>query len=1104
MRLLALALLLCTLLMPGCGERSTLPSSHESRHQVAPEPVTPKRLLPADNPDPQRLGRWEGEKFHWDAPVVTGPSWAIELSLPAGHDHFTVVIDDLAGRRVRNLLSMAEIHQHLRPGEANDSAAVSGDRRTQVVVAWNGLDDDGRPVPPGDYRVHGVSLPRVKPLFDFAWYNPGDPPWEGHQGSGWGGDHAFPTAVACARGKAEPWSVAISGIVAEAGDAVLTLNPDYKKVWGFKQFWWGAWAMALTDQELWMVLHSDNELRRFAVGSGQPLPFQRPAGVIEAVKLPGQARRMALLPRHLALLLNDPTRLLLLDRQTAREVGSFNIQAHALAADAEGRLLAADDTHVFVVHWLDPNTQSPSTALTLQPLHLDGLTRPGQMALSDEGHLYIFDRGSDQQVKVFNREGEVLCRIGTQGGQRGLAYDPLAIRPPADLDVDSHGRVWLVESEHPRRVAVFNPDGSLHRQFVGNTSYGMWGMTLHDQDARVGYGWNTIFRIDPAETHEYAPLAYAALTPPRESRFTPLLDSADANWMGPEHGEHIGHYFYRSQLFESSASGTSQTYLLDFSAPMPVLCVRQPDGAFRAVAAAGQPQHKPALAMPGVPAHATVFWADANRDSRVQSDELTLLTADPVRLSWLYGWTHLMGQDLAFRVAGREIAPVRFDPDGTPRYDPARYKPLAVAEPMIPVGRHLVTTQGDSFYRVGHYLFTDPDGSVRATYPIHWTGVHSSMVSPLPEAGQTCGELFFSGVAPINEQVGYAIASHGNFGQAFIFSEDGLFLTSLFKDLRDQPGMMGERMNRGADWSKVTMGQESFGGWFGCGRDGVLRYMFGRNACLVVQLTGLDQARRFDAGRVLLTQTAATNASPARHDIDQPSTHWRAQRLANQRSLAIDGNLSDWPVSAEETAIRVGRAKVAAAQLAADGQAIYLAAEVQDGSPLARDHQVDARVAFKAGDAVDLHLGLSDDDAAAVRLLLLPGSPDGRTAARLVRYRPRLAPMEQGQPFTFTSPGKSLQMEDVRVVAEAQLAFVRTETGYTCEARIPLSSLPPAMRARLPDRGDVGVLFSHPSGRFTQSRAYRFDTTASAVADIPSEAELRPRQWGVIHWEDAP
>jgi len=127
-----------------------------------------------------------GHQFNWvDVDPSTERRTQFQISLPPNHRFVTVVIDDAEGVRVRNLLSMVDI------------TTLGGDPAAKephpITINWNGLDDGGRPLPSGTYRVRGLSLPGLKIEFDYAFGSPGNPPWEGYPNSSWGGDHVFPS-----------------------------------------------------------------------------------------------------------------------------------------------------------------------------------------------------------------------------------------------------------------------------------------------------------------------------------------------------------------------------------------------------------------------------------------------------------------------------------------------------------------------------------------------------------------------------------------------------------------------------------------------------------------------------------------------------------------------------------------------------------------------------------------------------------------------------------------------------------------------------------------------------------------------------------------------
>ncbi|MGE9290042.1 MAG: sugar-binding protein, partial [Puniceicoccales bacterium] len=77
---------------------------------------------------------------------LTGP---IEINLPLPEDAttFTVVVDDSQGHRVRNLAA-DRIAADYRIG-------TEGDRQF-IRIFWDGRDDSGKPVAPGNYQIRGL------------------------------------------------------------------------------------------------------------------------------------------------------------------------------------------------------------------------------------------------------------------------------------------------------------------------------------------------------------------------------------------------------------------------------------------------------------------------------------------------------------------------------------------------------------------------------------------------------------------------------------------------------------------------------------------------------------------------------------------------------------------------------------------------------------------------------------------------------------------------------------------------------------------------------------------------------------------------------------
>lgn len=129
-----------------------------------------------------------------------------------------LAVNDATGRRVRNLIAEAD-----RQAGAN-------------VEFWDGRDDRGRLVPPGEYRFEGALTPPVGLFYEFTVNNAGDPPWwkqdvwePRREPGGWIADHGSPTDVAAVGDV-----LFIASDVAEHGHCLIAVDRNGKKLWGAK------------------------------------------------------------------------------------------------------------------------------------------------------------------------------------------------------------------------------------------------------------------------------------------------------------------------------------------------------------------------------------------------------------------------------------------------------------------------------------------------------------------------------------------------------------------------------------------------------------------------------------------------------------------------------------------------------------------------------------------------------------------------------------------------------------------------------------------------------------------------------------------------------
>jgi hypothetical protein len=805
---------------------------------------------------------------------------------------------------------------------------------------------------------------------------------------------------------------------------------------------------------------------------------------------------------------------------TARNKRAFPLElplpwkAYDLAFLKDGRLAVSGEDGVSVVA-----KDGEISALTLP-----GCVSPRQLAADDSGNLYVFDAGPDRQVKVYDPDRKLLRTIGRAGGQKvhpyvafteveasdsdGLAIDYTAFRRVGGMDVDSQGRLWVTEPEHPRMVTVWDGEGKQVERFVGNSEYGSQGCSLHEQDPTRAFGYGLIFKISPDRTVPQEPVRFVSSlrSPEPASLRLPRLP--------------LGHYFKSGRLFRSDASGTMREYLVHNHFGYPVLCVER-DGDYRpcaaAVVVAGGKVPAPfakADLKPGPHTKWFGVWSDANSDELVQPEEVFPLPEAGGRNEDFYGMGYVFNPQLAWYLGSHGVEPTGFLEDGTPTYATAGMKKLAGDGLAVRSGDFLI---GDScnVFQTGQYRFADLQGNVLATYPLNSMGVHASMHSSAPRPGETRGEICYAGTGKVAGDLGPIVATQGNMGQMFVFSGDGLFVCSLFKDTRQGPRPWPEEAKKGTDFTDCTMLQEPFVGCMVVQDDGTMRVLFGRTEANVCSVEGLEQAKRFGPVKLQFDPSAPGSGGQIAGGTEpapQPTATTTESKSADLPPLsigrwaddaapiAVDGVLDDW-AGVPEREILAGELKLAGVRVAHAGSRLLLGVTVKDETPMVNGLS-DWRSAFRTGDAIDIYLGPSGDRdgnpvAGDVRVLLVPDKDGGL----IVRYRPVVPGTDPKERVPFTSPICTTTIDDVSMSKKADVAFKKTADGYVCEASLPLKAFGISPESGQSFAGDIGVLSSDGGGQQTAARNYLFNRTWTMTADLCSEAMLKPGTWGTFVFE---
>ena len=1071
------------------------------------------------------------------------PEGSIEIAYRLPKDaRVTLAIDDASGRRVRNLLAAAER------------------KKGRNVDLWDGLDDQGSVVKPGVYTVKGLYHDGLHVKYATSFASPGRPGWQTADGRGaYYGDHTAPEAVAAGAGsprargpKAEPSAsgqplaamLALACPMGEAGQHLIGVDMQGRRQWGLANraaFGGGRISLATDGKTLW-IANGDaaGESRgkftiwRCELATGRYAPWDRkgPDGKsvldLEITPNEGKAncRAIALHGGRLAVIVAKERRLLILDAEKGDILKQWNGMPEAMAAcafTADGKLLLATGDTLYEV-----DREAGKLAK-----RLDALDDPQGIACDADGSVYVSLAGQTHNVAVFDASWKKVREIGKRGGRPATGFfDANAMRNPRQIALDAQGRLWVTEATfQPKRTSVWSRDGGGSRRapgpkagpsasgqplaallfdLVGTTAYSAGGL-INPFDHTRGFCEEVEYRID-AEKQTYRP----------------LFALPDALGTGMAWIRKIVRVAGREY---AEATSTAR------DASMVKLYVRQPDGGWRHCAEWGNV----GLGKSPDDAHnrdwnrkfsgplwegrfgKAFLWIDRNDDGQAQRDEIETQDLQLGR----YYWGQMMNDSLTVaqaRAGSTEFLifrPQGFTPGGTPLFGWSTVQPVKPEGTMAGEGMMAVGRDGRLYLNQSPLvaLGTDGGGSPRApgpkagpsasgqplaavlwTYPSDYVSVHGSHRAPAAQPGLLIGPSSFYGTVRVGGEVGEVFYLNGNLGQNFIFTEDGLWVQSLFNDCRGWFDVPAEA-SPGMPCDAMTAGGESFGGGFSRSDDGKVYIVGGGTAAIVMELTGLDSLQRMGmkvtvtdkdiaAAQEIKVRRAARRMAPKVYTIRPVA-----------KPLPTDGNLAPWEMDKNSIEIQVGTQRIGQIKAAYDAENLYLAYAVRDGSPLKNSGQ-DERLMFITGDCVDLMLR-TDPTAKAPGpakgdLRLLMTVRDGKPLA--VLYEPVVPGARKEDRAAFSSPWRSVSMDRVRAV-EFPLVATLVPGGYAVTAAVPLKLLGLDSLKGKTFRGDFGILGSDSGGRECTSRNYWCNKTTNNTNDVPDEAMLTPALWGELRFE---
>ncbi len=997
----------------------------------------------------------------------------------------SIVLETMQGDRVRNLVSGA------------DYAAG------KHAVVWDGRDELGNLVSPGEYRFRAASHPGIVPQYKMQFNNGDEKIF-----TPFGSNHGTMSALAT-----NSKYIFAAASITEGGNAIVALTPEGAFVRGYPQIGGagieevfiacdeeklyvvndgGAWAGRGREPAITLTVY-DIETGAIVNPAGQRKQYSLLYTGTVKKYLPGEKKvfsltGVALAGGKLYIANREKNELMIVDPVKGEVTGAVPLPAPAFPVFDGKNFYAFSEGAVVAV---DLATSKATRCFA------PGFTPTGMSVFKDEFYL---TGAPDSTIKVYNRAGKVRRAIGEPGGAYAGTWKPARLVNPVGVALSPKGELWTAEDRrNPKRLSRWNGlTGKFLGDKIGCPAYGSPGTGFDPENGTLWVGQGCLWEVD-----------YKKGT----ARVKSVMQT-NAGHVNGKVGEGFNYKFIhrdgRTFLVALGKAGVVSEIMKDGSVRDLALVstVHQLFFAmnwkrgtvFNELAEKTFPRLKPENNY-GDPQGRSVgvVWVDKNGNGDFDADEFEFLpanTGSPENGGW-----GMRVNDLDFHLTYRDpqgafrlltLEAKTFNKAGAPEYSfkTALEKSIPIkadlppgvrllGEALVNDARNRILVNSDPFM-----LCFRPDGSLAWMMRNMWTNVHGSQKAPLPKPGETQGILFALGCAPLDAE-GDVVVWIGNHGRLFVMTSDGIYLDEMFSDCR-----VAEVVGPG------LIGGEPFGGNFEYDKKNK-NYLLtaGNSGFRVYVLSGIDKLRRssgtFNVSREQ-TESAARKQQLA-VEKEKEALFAAVPRVADGRP-----NYEAIPVAARWAGGNNWEIRVKAAF---DKTTLFLEYQVTDLSPWVNEGKDWTRL-FKTGDAVDIQLGLDasakpDRDNAVpgdIRLLFAP-SADKNVA---VLYRYRVKDAAGTNPVEFASPWRSEKVDDVRLLASAKLELQRFDWGYRLRAAVPLKEIGLNDPAGKTLRGDFGIIYGDRQGTVNLSRVYWSNKATGLVNDVPGETMLSPKLWGTL------
>ena len=1022
----------------------------------------------------------------------------------------TLVVEDQYGKRVRNLVE--------------DAYFPAGNN----TVFWNGITDLKRDadaaahglyhIPEefaaeGKYRVKGVVHNPVSATYQFSVLSSGTPPWmtDDHTG-GWLADHSAPQSVLFVPAVNSPNgkdAMLIGCYVAESSDGLIWVDMQGKKIAG-KKWLSGVWTAApylsadvsssvsggsIYACAVWSASEASKaEIRitaieKFKDESVITLPI---GDFFDSKHKEWEVRGFAVYDNIAVVSLSKRDKLLLIDLKAKKKVGEIPLpDPKGVVFTKQGALLALSGNNL---------VRFSSVRVTSYTTLTSSLPQPSSIMLSPGGdEIYIAAAANSHQVLVLTPSGKLKRTVGVAGAPVAGVYNKLHMNNPNGMALDSFGRLWVAETDYlPKRMSVWDSKGQLVRAFYGPGKYGGGGTIDAADKAKLYYA-------DVNGTLEYKidwQRQQATLVNVLYREKPGMMPLGERN-LTPETAFYRNGKRYFTNSFNTNPGGGHQVGFIFLNKGNVIV----------PVAAAGKVKDWPYLKelAPVSNQEYLFLWSDGNENAVAELSEVQLITEQGGGVTVMPD----LSINMVVKGAVERFKPLGFSSVGVPYYSTQRYD---------------VLTSGASEYGGAfvNQVLSFPDGGIVATgggiapfdkyslcgdfnnqvwaYPNMWPGIHPSHNAPVPEkksilVGTTrlLGPYFYPSRS--SEPLW---ALNSNHGMVYVFTEDGLLVTTLFEPMRSGKPFKMPLETKGLNLKNVTLGEENFWPTITGTATGEVYIVSGISGS-IIKIEGLDSMRRVTGNYLSVTQADLQQCAALLTTTVTDAYDAKIFKVPFKNDIVTDGDLKDWgnarwmSLEARGTDAyfnATNRAYNIEASVAVTASFLMAAFKTEDKN-LIRNSGSALPGLFKTGGGLDIMIGAVNapydrTKPAMGDMRLLIAEVSGRIKALL--YKP-VSPDSHGPKVPFSSPWRTIKFDEV--IDVSQYINVKASGTGNFEIAVPLNLLRLTSVKGKSIRADIGVL--RGDGTQTIARSYWSNKNTAIVSDVPSEAELLPQFWG--EWE---